>query len=279
MSETNADGTAAMWTESEANRFIARNIKSFLKAHGFVPVPKNPSRLVRLCAHVLHVVWVRTSGRVMLEHYLCPGWNRRGGSLFDERIVLECGGREYGSLRKRTPQGTLAYDAATLSAAWQNEMQAQLLSQVVQFADAFDGAAFLAMSRHYCADGRTGIRHWSGGICNRSLYRYCAAYALAYQKEYPAARTEFAAANAEMEQMLLQEDDEPWGTDSKILADGKTLLALLSNQASGWEEAVRQTLGTIERDVLRAVWRVEPLDGTHVRAVKEEDYGTAVKGR
>lgn len=260
-----------LWTATQTNNFVFKQLKACLMPHEFIVCPTIPHsldirpprrrRLIRVHDHHVQMVCQDIlrgeSWRLIL--LVSPAWSYRTDYGFDGDVILK--GRNGNSFRKlairKEPDMKAYYQPEEVMETWDKITMPSLQEEVIDYFNHLDFANYASLCENY----RDNTLRYSYSLGNEVLRYLAIAYNCLWEENYEKGKDI-------LERTIV---DAPNVNDCDYKMDlhmGEEILEILRKKEDGWEKKIQEKLCCLEKDALEKAW-----------GIAVDDNGKTVKKR
>lgn len=271
-----------LWSSTETNKFIYKQLKELCEANGFVVSPKQTKHLVRINEHHIQIVhpevlYTNTSIHMRVSpaasfasYFYCEKTvvPRRSNDDTNDDTFLNF----YAELAVEDPESHRSlYDSEQMKKLWEDVLEAQFKREIISYFDSFGFEQFASLS----CQGKDGtLRYCVNPACDDAVRFFAMGYNEIWKGNYdkciPLFEKAIAGYQKEFEQNRKLEKDTP-ENDMKNYISVIEMFSLLKNGDADTYSNAQNRLAELEKTALNKTWGVAlSNEGKTIRLKKKE---------
>lgn len=251
------ENNTELWTATEANKFIFKQLKQLLLPQGFIVCPKVSRYLMRVHDHHIEIVYQQILyGETRLQLIVVPSWTYEDGWCFHNDILLKRSNDPderdnfYSRIAvRKEPSMKRYYKIDELMAIWNNVIVLQLQNSVIDYFNSLDFGRYSIL----CEKG--GDRNLGYGYYLDSVRLFSVAYNSFWNKEYEKSK-EFLEKAILVSEGHIAKGGTGDSEFQKDLSAGKEIYSLLKRKDLNWEKDIEDRLSFLEKDAMEKTWGI-----------------------
>lgn len=278
-----------LWSASETNKYLYRQLRTLAETHGFVVSPKQSKTLIRIREHHIQMIWVEIAyGATDFNMLVAPTASFSEALFARGRITPRRSNddaQQYNwYTRLAIPDKVSAkklYRAEELQKTWEAVIGPQAEREIFAYFDAFDFAKFAWLTQNH----KDGVLSLCLNPGNADALQFLAMAHNAiwmgnYGETIPLLKQVIAGEEKWLRNSVEFGFDDPKDTVSHLKDHdaAKDLVTIIEGKANGWEAALVDKLRQLEKDAAELVYGVAiDENGKTIRVKKKQKTSQLVK--
>ncbi len=271
-----------LWSTSETNKYLYRQLCTLAKTHGFVVSPKQSKTLIRIREHHIQMIWIEvTYGETDFNMLVAPAASFSTALFARRRITPKRSNDDAQQYNWYTGlaipdkvSGKKLYRPEEMRKAWEVAIEPQVEREIFAYFDAFDFAKFASLTQNHKDDVLSlCINPGNDDALQFLAMAHNAIWMGNYGETIPLLKQAIAGEEKWLGASVEFGFDDPEDTVShlKDRDAAKDLAAIIEGKADGWETRVLAYMEELERIALNKTWGVAlSPKGETVRLKKKE---------
>lgn len=254
----------SLWTTTETNNYLYKQMKALLESHGFVVSPIKAKKIARMREHHIQIVCPEVIyGVTRLQMFVVPAISYSNESYCDRRVELEriddpkLRNNFYSDMAIRDEYtGKAWYPPEKIQQAWTEAMVPQIEKEVIAYFDRLGFTEFIHLSQNQ----RDGTLSYSGGPGNDNALHFLtmannAIWMGDYDSSLPLLKKAVLGYEKSIENGITYRE-EIYLEDQLNQAVAREIIEVMENKHEGWENTILDRLRFLEKDAPEKAWGI-----------------------